>query len=162
MTDPDRAWLITYLQHLPPELRPDRMAEDPLLCTAAQQARRNGWEPKAMAEAVPQRDYTGVTNPPLMAAHRLQAISSIPPAPTSDPPHWQAGEYIDAHCGRHGCGCLHRDGCYKGWLDDIVPNATVPCRVCRPVLWQRLRDIPEPGHRTAADLEHIRTHRQRG
>jgi hypothetical protein len=156
----DRAWLITYLQHLAPELRPDRMAEDPLLCTAAQQARRNGWDPKAMAEAVAQRDYSGALNPALLAAHRLQAISSIPPAPTGEVG-WARGEYREAHCGRPGCEC-HHDECFKGWLDDLVPNATVPCRVCRPVLWQRLQDIPGPGHRTDADMAHIRSERRRG
>jgi hypothetical protein len=161
----DRAWVVAFLRHLPAELR--TAPDDPKLVQAAAQARGNGWDAVTLATAVAARDYRGALHPSLMAVQRLQEVGCIPPPPVERPREWGAGEYRESHCGRRGCECTHDDGCYKGWVDHL-PGAygtydhTVPCRNCRPVLWQRIQEIPPPGQRTPADLAHIRHERGRG
>ena len=160
----DRAWIVAYLRHLPAELRTS--PDDPKLAAAAVQARANGWEAAVLARAVAARDWTGALHPSLMATARLSELGCIPPPPAPiERRDW--GINLEAHCGRSACECTHDGGCFKGWIDHD-PGAhgtydyTIPCRVCRPVLHLRLRDIPPPGQRTPGDLAHIRSERGRG
>jgi hypothetical protein len=161
----DRAWVVSFLRHLPAELRTS--PDDPKLVAAAAQARANGWDAVVLATAVAARDYGGTTlHPSLMAIQRLHELGSIPPPP-APPERRDWGADREAHCGRQGCGCTHDNGCFKGWVDHL-PGAhgaydfVEPCRNCRPVLHQRIRDIPPPGERTPGDLASIRAERGRG
>lgn len=66
-----------------------------------------------------------------------------------------ADGFGDAHCGRAGCACIHRRGCFKGWMAHEV--YAVPCGVCRSSLAAVLDELPPPGLRSAADLTRLRT-----
>lgn len=164
----DRAWAVSYLRHLPAELRTS--PDDPKLTAAVAQARGNGWDAIALATAVASRDWTGTLHPSLMATQRLHELGAIPPPPKpAAARRWAPGEYRESHCGRPGCECTHADGCFKGWVDHIpgergdgAYDVAIPCRNCRPVLHQRVRDIPPPGERTQADIDSIRVERGRG
>jgi hypothetical protein len=46
-------------------------------------------------------------------------------------------QHTDSHCGITGCVCVHRDGCYKGWIDNDY-GTTKPCPTCRPIVAERL------------------------
>ena len=157
----DRAWIVSFTRHLPAELRTS--IDDPKLIAAAVQARANGWDATTLATAVAARDYQGTLHPSLMATQRLHELGCIPPPPSTERP--VSREDGPAHCGRYGCDCRH-DRCFKGWIDsparDRGSDTTQACRQCRPVLWQRVHDIPPPGGRSAGDMAHIRAERGRG
>lgn len=45
-------------------------------------------------------------------------------------------ELYDGHCRRKDCRCDHTI-CYRGWVDNINGNDTIPCQYCRAHLHRR-------------------------
>jgi hypothetical protein len=76
--DDEQAWLDTYLDTLPDNIRPT--PTDRRFLNAAAAAYRNGWTGKQAANVVKTRDYRGKTNPTLVAIMELERVSDRPPA----------------------------------------------------------------------------------
>lgn len=132
-------WLSRYLTALPHWLRTNPTDERLLL--AADTAERNGWRPDDAAARVAAANYEGKVSPPRIAVMNLADMAAYPPRSIHD----QAPRQL---------GCT---ACVEGWIDRDDGTSTTPCRTCRPGLYTRLRHVPPPGQRTAADLHRMRT-----
>lgn len=87
-------YVSLYLGALPEQLRPDK--EVPRLNTALVKAKRNGWQPKALAKAVVNNtDWATVGSPvglmvhkaEKMAATKIASVSTAPALKFVDCPH---------------------------------------------------------------------------
>lgn len=143
-------WLTDYLDCLPADLRTS--PTDGKLIEGARIAYANGWDAGEIAHAVGSRSYAGALYPSLIASQRLAELGATRPQ-GSGRGFIPRGEYKEAHCGQPGCACRHEEGCDRGWVDR--GDTTTPCRVCRPVLHQRVADVPPPGNRNMSDLAWI-------
>jgi hypothetical protein len=67
---------------------------------------------------------------------------------------------LERHCGKQYCVCTHGDPCYRGWIDYLGEDYTVPCGVCRADLRDALAKVPSRGRREQHHFEAIRTRHQ--
>ena len=131
-------WISRYIAALPNHIRPH--PDDTRLKAAAHQAEANGWPADQAANVIASHNYQGKAKPTLIAIMELETVAQHPPQRSHDQP--------------KPMGC-HR--CDHGWIDN--ETTTSPCPDCRPQLAARLARIPQPGHRTHADIAHIRADR---
>jgi len=69
-------YVVTYLENLPPELRPD-LVNDKIL-NALRVAWKNKWEAQDLAKAVCSSNYQNSANPAGYAVYRLTQIAEQP------------------------------------------------------------------------------------